>query len=251
VRASFVLGISFVTAFGLDCGSTRIDVDTPTSLTAAIVAEPPAPSEPPSAPPELAAASRYLQLSSEACLAELLERGIDHARAPERAGIDTPVRILGPLSGVRFRTMVAAQERLRSLFEICDCRLALALDDFAKQLRARNIIEVLHYSAYRPIVPGVLPRAHEAGLAIDIAVFVRADKTSIQVVRDFEPLPLDRPCTQPPLKLRRDANELRRIACDAVESGLFHLALTPDYDKAHHDHFHLELIPGATTFVAR
>jgi hypothetical protein len=31
--------------------------------------------------------------------------------------------------------------------------------------------------------------------------------------------------------------------CQLVHSGLFHLVLTPDYDDAHHNHYHLEALP--------
>jgi hypothetical protein len=162
VRAWSILKVCFVSAVGLDCGSTTVAAESPLGSAAAIVAEAP-PESPTEATPasDPAPASRYVAMSSDDCLAELVTREIDHARAPERAGIETPVRVLGPLSGVRFRTMLPEQERRRSLFELADCRLVLALDDFAKQLRAHNIVEVLHYSAYRPIIPGVGPRAHE------------------------------------------------------------------------------------------
>ena len=48
-----------------------------------------------------------------------------------------------------------------------------------------------------------------------------------------------------------NAIELRRIACEAASSRLFHVTLTPAYDSIHRDHFHLELAPDKTDFVAR
>jgi hypothetical protein len=33
------------------------------------------------------------------------------------------------------------------------------------------------------------------------------------------------------------------MQCQLVRSGLFHLVLSPDYDDAHNDHFHLEALP--------
>jgi hypothetical protein len=38
---------------------------------------------------------------------------------------------------------------------------------------------------------------------------------------------------------------LKILQCQLVRSGLFHLVLSPDYDDAHHDHFHLEVKPWA------
>lgn len=239
-----VVGAVVVAAFGLDCG--QVAEQTSLTLTSAIVSDPEAPA--PSASPvlELPPAIRYTSLRGEECVSELVARGVEFARV-ERIGVDAPVRLFGPLSGVEFVTLMP--DRGRTPYEIFDCPLVLALDDFAKQLRDRSVARVIYYSAHRPIVPGVVPRGHEMGLAIDIAYLVRTDGTSMNVLRDFDPLPFDRPCTSP--KLRPDANELRRIACDAVEAAIFNVALTPDYDAAHKDHFHFELIPGSTTFIAR
>jgi hypothetical protein len=36
---------------------------------------------------------------------------------------------------------------------------------------------------------------------------------------------------------------LKILQCQLVRSGLFHLVLSPDFDDAHHDHFHLEVKP--------
>ena len=36
---------------------------------------------------------------------------------------------------------------------------------------------------------------------------------------------------------------LKVMQCQLARSGLFHLVLSPDYDDAHHDHFHLEALP--------
>ena len=49
-----------------------------------------------------------------------------------------------------FRTGLTASQRESSPWEIVDCRLALALDDFAEQLAAHDIVTVVHLSMYRP-----------------------------------------------------------------------------------------------------
>ena len=36
---------------------------------------------------------------------------------------------------------------------------------------------------------------------------------------------------------------LKLAQCQLAQSGLFFLVLSPDYDDAHHDHFHLEARP--------
>ncbi len=211
-----------------------------------VVAEPPTPDHVEAAPPSRA--TRYVSLSSEACIAELDARGIEYTRV-ERQDIATPVRLQGRLSGVRFRTLRPKKERDRSPYEIFDCRLVLALDDFAKILVRHDIVDVMHFSAFRPLVPGVLKRGHESALAIDVAFLGRADGTAYNILRDFTPMEKEHPCT--PLIRAHGPRELRELVCDAVAQEIFHVALTPDYDYAHRDHFHLELVPGAVKSFAR
>jgi hypothetical protein len=201
-----------------------------------------------SPPARVSPATRYASLSTDACLAELDARHVDYTRV-ERAGIETPVRIGGRLSGVRIHTLLPEKERARSPYEIFDCRLVLAFDDFAKILLRHDIVDVMHYSAFRPLVPGVVKRGHESALAIDVAFLGRADGTAYNILRDFTPMKGEHPCT--PLIRAAGPRELRAIVCEAVEQGLFHVALTPDYDAPHRDHFHLEIMPGAATSYAR
>lgn len=198
--------------------------------------------------PPTSPATHYVSLSTEACLAELDARQIAYTRV-QRSDIETPVRLAGPLSGVGFRTLLSKKERARSPYEIFDCRLVLALDDFAKILLRHDIVDVMHYSAFRPLVPGVAKRGHESALAIDVAFFRRTDGSAYNILRDFAPLPRERPCTS--LVRAKGPRELRALVCEAVEQGLFHVALTPDYDAPHRDHFHLELVPGEVRSFAR
>lgn len=205
----------------------------------------------------VAPATRYAALSADACAAELALRAVPHERLGPTRGIAAPVRLTGPLSGVTFRTLLPEKLRARSPYEICDCRLLLALDDFAKLLAAQRVVEVIHYSAYRPPPPGwsegPFGLRHDGGLAIDVGYFRSADGTALNVERDFSPRPAERPCAPgpPPRHATAESIALRKIVCDGVEARLFHLTLTPDYDFTHRDHFHFEVTPGATGFVAR
>lgn len=72
-------------------------------------------------------------------------------------------------------------------------------------------------------------------LAIDIAFFGRANGSAYSILRDE----------------RLTRTLARDVVCDAVAEGIFHVALTPDYDVAHRDHFHLEILPEATSSFAR
>ena len=73
------------------------------------------------------------------------------SRVDEARGVLAPVRLDGPLHGVTFRLGAAGgRSGPRARWEIVDCRLALALDDFAAQLAAHDVVEVIHFSIYRP-----------------------------------------------------------------------------------------------------
>ncbi len=205
----------------------------------------------------LAPASRYAALSPEACYGELVARAIPHEALGPTRGVAAPTRLTGPISGVTFRTLLPEKLRARSPYEIFDCRLLLSLDDLARQLAAAHVVEVFQYSAYRPPpagwAEGPFGHQHDGGLAIDVAYFRNADGTALNVERDFAPRAGERPCAPGPIP--KDATvpslALRKLVCDAFGKQLFHLSLTPDYDATHRDHFHLEVTPGASTFVVR
>ena len=133
-------------------------------------------------------AVRYARLSAAECEAELTSRGIAFDREAA-AGVFDAVRLAGPLHGVTFRTDLGERARATTPYEIADCRLVLALDDFATILAAHDIVEVKHYSIYRPPSKGwpddKLGGQHNGGLALDAARFTRRDGTGFDVVKDF------------------------------------------------------------------
>src|SRR5690606_791547 len=123
------------------------------------------------------------------CEGELRARKIPFTRVADARGVVAPVRLAGPLSGVTFRSMLPAKQRATSPYDIYDCRLVLALDDFAKILAAHDVVEVVHFSVYRPPKkktklrgPG---RRHTGGLAIDAGVFKTKDGRTLTVKKDF------------------------------------------------------------------
>jgi hypothetical protein len=202
-------------------------------------------------------ATRYVALTKDACESELVARAIPHRVLGPKRGMVAPVRLTGPLSGVAFHTLLPAREQGRSSYEILDCRLLLALGDLAKLLAAQDVVEVMYYSAYRPPPAGFpdaqLGERHDGGLAIDIGYFRTKDGLGLNVERDYQAWPGERPCAPapPPRHMTRSSFALRKIACDAIEARLFNAALTPGYDPMHRDHFHFELSAGATWFVVR
>jgi hypothetical protein len=210
---------------------------------------------PPTTSPDEGPAQRYGRLGREACEAELRGRGISFARVDEARGVLAPVRLTGPLRGVSFHSNVPPAARASSPWEIVDCRLALALDDFALQLGAHDVVDVTHFSIYRP--PSVrwpadrIASRHPGALAIDAASFTKKDGSKLDVERDFHGRIGASTCGAgaDPNPATAEADELRQIVCEAADARLFNVALTPDYNWAHRNHFHLELSAGSKWFM--
>ncbi len=181
-----------------------------------------------------------------------------HFRPPKRVVSSLLVRLAGPLHGVTFRTALPASQRASSPWEIVDCRLALSLDRLrgaARHARRRRSRPLLH------VPPSAGPLAYRkdrgrgtfGGLAIDAASFVKRDGHTLDVQRDFHGRIGARTCgpgTMPPHP-RPEASELRQIVCeDAADAKLFNVELTPDYNWAHRNHFHLRG-DGGRSLVSR
>ncbi|MGE0397528.1 MAG: extensin family protein [Kofleriaceae bacterium] len=169
------------------------------------------------------------------CNAELDARGVSWKKA-SRPGIAKAVEITGPLGGVSF---TAIDQPL-----VIDCSLAVSLDEAGRYIKALGIDKVTFSSAYsRRNVRGTnRPSKHSYGLAIDVHTFTGPDLGTVRVDRDYEQgLGDEVDCVGAPLT--QGGATLKVLQCQLVRSGLFHLVLSPDYDDAHHDHFHLEAKP--------
>jgi hypothetical protein len=97
-------------------------------------------------------AYRYANMTNDEAYAELDRRGILYTREKPIAGVRAPIRLTGRLHGVLVRSVLPPAERATTAFEILDARLALALDDFSEILVQHDVVEVVHYTMYRPNV---------------------------------------------------------------------------------------------------
>jgi hypothetical protein len=202
-----------------------------------------------------APAVRYGKLDRGACESELVRRQIRFARVDAARGVLAPVRIAGPLHGVSYRTELPASQRPTTPYEIFDCRLVLALDDFSAMLESHGIVEVIHYSAYRPPPKkwpsGKLGTRHGGALAIDAGKFVKKDGSVLNVERDFHGKIGSATCGPGtgPAPVTPEATELRELVCDAASAHLFNVELTPDFNYPHRNHFHLEVTAKVNWFL--
>ena len=169
------------------------------------------------------------------CTAELDARHLAWKKAA-RPGIAHAVEVTGPLGGV----VLASEDQPL----VIDCSLAVSLDEAGRYMKALGIERATFSSAYsRRNVRGTNhPSKHSFGLAIDIHTFTGPELGTLRIDRDYEQgLGDEVDCVGTPLT--QGGAVLKVLQCQLVRSGLFYLVLSPDYDDAHHDHFHLQVIP--------
>ena len=205
---------------------------------------------------ESSPAFRYNNLSREDCEAELVHRKVPFEPETETwLGVRAPVRMTGPLHGVTFRTRLSEEQRATTKWEVADCRLVLALDDFAQILVKHEIAEVIHYSMYRPPEKshpvdkdGI---RHSGALALDAGQFIGTDGSILDVDKHWNGRLGAKTCGDDagPSPATAEAKKLRAILCDAVAARIFNSYLTPNYNRAHHNHFHLEVTAGWRSFL--
>lgn len=203
-------------------------------------------------------------MTAAACFAELDHRAIAYTRVAEAPGVLAPVRLPKDVGGVVYRTDAPELERSKSPYEIFDCRLVLALSDFSKVLVAHDIDEVRMFSAWRPPPKGAHKnnkpdKRHPGALAIDVKrlgkkAAANKDKPWLDVEGEYGGRIGAVSCgpdATPPAPATSDAKELRGIVCEAADKHLFTSILTPNYDRPHHNHVHLEVTPDVGWFLVR
>ena len=156
-------------------------------------------------------------------------------------GVHWPIRLTGPVAGVIFEPGDPNET-----FAVLDCRLAIVLHEWAKDLWRAGVRRVGYYSMYRPgarINGGPRVSGHAHGLAIDAARFTLKNGAVLNVLENWE----SRDRGEAPCPLREDesggSRTLRAITCSAADRNLFQVVLTPHYNSAHDNHVHLEIKP--------
>jgi hypothetical protein len=199
-------------------------------------------------------AARYGALTAEACLAELDRRGIAFKSEAQAPGVKIPVRLLGPVGGVVYRTDEPDAARRASPWEVFDCRLVLSLCDFGEILAKHEVVEARIFSAWRPppkSFQGSVGRRHQGGLAVDVRTFRKQSGEELVILHHFEGRMGASVCESGRKPSHPEGKELLSIACGAADAHLFNSILTPNYDVPHRNHFHLELTPDVGWFMLR
>jgi len=205
---------------------------------------------------ESSRAHYYANLGNAEAFAELARRGIAYEPAsPPMPGVRAPIRLKGALNGVWIHSSLPEAERATTPFEILDARLALALDDFTALLARHGIVEIVHFTMYRPAGTRVedpnAPQArHPGGMAIDVGGMKKKNGQWLAVGPQWPAHVGAQTCGRGARSLKsRAARELVSIVCEASDLRIFHYMLTPHFDPAHADHLHLEIKPGVKWFL--
>ncbi len=176
------------------------------------------------------------------CHALLDRLGIRYTISGPTMGIVDPLRVTTPINGVTFRyaSYTAAVTPM-----LMDCRLAVAFYHLTRELRTRwDVTDVVHLGVYnyRVIAGSTTLSQHSYATALDIANLRTSNGTTHSLVTDF--VANGRPTCPPRATNARD-RLLKEVACWMHESRVFHIVLTPNYNAAHRDHFHVDLTPGS------
>jgi hypothetical protein len=179
-------------------------------------------------------------------------RALPFERAKPTAGVATPLYVTGALHGVRITLPGKA-----SPHGVIDCRLALALDDFAAALASHGVTKLRVDNSYRPgaRLPGKKKQSqHAHAMALDITELELSRRAQARRSKDHWTDPIGAtPCgpEASPAETSDDSLALRNIICDVARRGLFHHMLTPSFNAAHRDHFHFDLRRGTKTQSVR
>jgi hypothetical protein len=201
-------------------------------------------------------AYRVAQLDRKACLSELTRRKIAVLLEGEAPGVRIPVRLKGAINNIRFISGAAGSDPDHSPYEVLDCRLVLALDEWTQVLYAHGVSEVVYSSGWRPSLKvasdGTEGKRHSGALALDVHAFRLRSGGELVVERDFHgrlETPVCGPEAPLPAPNTPEARELRSILCSSAEMRLFQSILTPNYDNHHANHFHFEVTPNVRWFI--
>jgi len=119
------------------------------------------------------------------------------------------------------------------------CGLALALEKSAKYLEGQGISKVVHWGTYNCRVISGTSTLSEHGLAnaIDFRGFVTGAGLYWTVLGDWE--------KGKSFPVTTAGKFLKDFTMKMFQQDVYNIILTPEFNKAHADHFHADLTPGA------
>lgn len=176
---------------------------------------------------------------------------LDYMTGPEKQGVADPITVNLPLNGVAYRYS-ANEEPRTTLFG--DCTLMKSLAEAAPIVRARDVTEIVDIGVYNyrcidqsKTPPDCTMSQHAYAKAIDIAALVTSDGTTYSVLDDWV---IDTTATcEAATDGEKDAF-LHELICQLKAADVWNIVLTPNYNDAHRNHFHVDLTDGSD-FIER
>ncbi|MBZ0232832.1 MAG: extensin family protein [Deltaproteobacteria bacterium] len=175
--------------------------------------------------------------------------GVTYTVGPMNAGVPDPVTVTTPVNGMVYR--YSASTNPRATF-FMDCSLARSLVLAAPHLRSRGIVEVADIGVYnyRCIGGGTPPDCpngisqHAYAKGIDIAGVEDAQGTFYSVNDDWVIDPSTEKTCEAATSNEKDAF-LHELICAIKADKVWNIVLTPNYNDAHRNHFHVDLTTGS------
>jgi hypothetical protein len=169
---------------------------------------------------------------------------------PNNEGVPDPVTLTTPINGMPYRYV--SNENPRETF-FMDCSLAVSLLRAAPLLRERDVVEVADIGVYNyrciggegtpPDCPqGISQHAYAKG--IDLAGFTDVDGNFFSVNDDWVIDPDAEDTCAAGVEAGADAF-LHELICSLKGADTWNIVLTPNYNDAHRNHFHVDMTTGA------
>ncbi len=175
--------------------------------------------------------------------------GIDWEPRGPTQGIADPVRVEPFINDVSYRYV--SNEAPTAL--TMDCELAARLFRLSELVKPYGIDEVIHIGVYNyrcigggtPGVDDCTPSQHAYARAIDIWGFgLAGSDTEYVLERDWIITPGS---TCPGTATGEADRVLHELACAMGADRIFQIILTPNYNAAHRNHFHVDMTSGSMT----
>jgi hypothetical protein len=182
------------------------------------------------------------------CLQYLIDRGINfemttyadrhpEGRSDRTCSLEDPVRLHSPINGINFRYHYDDPGSFRSM--LVACPLAQAIVDMTDVLHTYDVTEVLHVgtTVCRMISGTDSISQHGLGLAIDLSGFFDDDAVFSGVYEHWEDGD-DSPESY-------EGSFLYDFVHDLYDLWVFNVILTPEFNAAHDNHFHVDMTEGS------